>query len=178
MQRNAGNIANRMATSLRNRCARCGMLKARTRPLVTRRGGCAELDLAQRIGRRAANDRPLRSRRNRTRREPCRHRLTRPHVVALCFLKIRRDPGVILWDREQLHQSQLVGQTIPSTTQYQDALHQVTNYFLAQGQFARRSQAAGDPMGWTAGTGAGLIPGYMAAFLVLMLISLAAVRLS
>lgn len=153
------------------------MLKARTCPLVTRRGGSAELDLAQRIGRRAANDRPLRSRRNRTRREPCRHRLTRPHVVALCFLKIRRDPGVILWDREQLHQSQLV-QTIPSTTQYQDALHQVTNYFLAQGSsLGEARQQAIQWAGQQVQAQASYL-GYMAAFLVLMLISLAAVRLS
>jgi DHA2 family multidrug resistance protein len=39
----------------------------------------------------------------------------------------------VLWDREQLHQSRLVGQAIPSSVQYQDALHRATNYFVAQG---------------------------------------------
>ena len=39
----------------------------------------------------------------------------------------------VLWDREQFHQSRLVDQAVPSSVQYQDTLHQMTNYFVAQG---------------------------------------------
>jgi len=39
----------------------------------------------------------------------------------------------VLWDRQQFHQNMLVGQAIPSSVQYQNALHQVTSYFVAQG---------------------------------------------
>jgi hypothetical protein len=39
----------------------------------------------------------------------------------------------VLWGREQFHQSRLVGQAVPSSVQYQDTLHQMMNYFGAQG---------------------------------------------
>src|SRR5262249_13256862 len=38
----------------------------------------------------------------------------------------------VLWRREQFHQSRLVDQAIPSSAQYQDTLHRVTSYFVAQ----------------------------------------------
>ena len=45
----------------------------------------------------------------------------------------------VLAHREQFHQSRLVDNAIPSSVQYQDTLHQVTNYFLAHGSaLARR----------------------------------------
>jgi DHA2 family multidrug resistance protein len=39
----------------------------------------------------------------------------------------------VLTHREQFHQSRLVEHAVPSSVQYQDTLHQVTNYFIAQG---------------------------------------------
>lgn len=39
----------------------------------------------------------------------------------------------VVWDRQQFHQTRLVEHAIPSSTQYQDTLHQMTNYFLGQG---------------------------------------------
>ena len=84
----------------------------------------------------------------------------------------------VLWDREQLHQSRLVGQAIPSSVQYQNALHQVTNYFVAQGSSLwEAKQQAIQWVGQQVQAQASYL-GYMDAFLVLMLISLAAVPLA
>ena len=84
----------------------------------------------------------------------------------------------VLWDREQFHQNMLVGQAIPSSVQYQDALHQVTNYFVAQGSSVwEAKQQAIQWVGQQVQAQASYL-GYMDAFLVLMLISLAAVPLA
>jgi len=60
----------------------------------------------------------------------------------------------VLWDREQLHQSMLVGKAIPSSVQYQDTLHQVTNYFVAQGSSLIPGASAGYSMDRRAGADA------------------------
>jgi MFS family permease len=39
----------------------------------------------------------------------------------------------VLWDRQQFHQTRLVEHAIPSSIQYQETLHQITNYFLGRG---------------------------------------------
>src|ERR1700756_1276177 len=39
----------------------------------------------------------------------------------------------VLTHRQQFHQSRLVEQVTPSSPQYQDTLHQVTDFFVAQG---------------------------------------------
>ena len=84
----------------------------------------------------------------------------------------------VLWDREQFHQNMLVGQAIPSSVQYQGALHQVTNYFVAQGSslWEAKTQAI-QWVGQQVQAQASYL-GYTDAFLVLMLISLAAVPLA
>jgi DHA2 family multidrug resistance protein len=46
----------------------------------------------------------------------------------------------ILAHREQFHQSRLVESAIPSSMQYQDALHQMTQYFAAQGSSLVQAQ--------------------------------------
>ena len=72
----------------------------------------------------------------------------------------------------------LVGQAIPSSVQYQDALQQVTNYFLAQGSSLwEAQQQAIQWVGQQVQAQASYL-GYMDAFLALMLISLAAVPLA
>ena len=84
----------------------------------------------------------------------------------------------VLWDRQQFHQNMLVGQAIPSSVQYQDALHQVTNYFVAQGSSLwEAKQQAIQWVGQQVQAQSSYL-GYMDAFLVLMLISLAAVPLA
>ena len=84
----------------------------------------------------------------------------------------------VLWEREQFHQSMLVGQAIPSSVQYQDTLHQVTNYFVAQGSslWEAKHQAI-QWIGQQLQAQASFL-GYMDVFWVLMLISLAAVPLA
>jgi DHA2 family multidrug resistance protein len=84
----------------------------------------------------------------------------------------------VLWDRQQLHQNMLVGQAVPSSAQYQDAVHQATNYFVTQGNslLAAKQQAI-QWVGQQVEAQASYL-GYMDAFLVLMLISLAAVPLA
>jgi DHA2 family multidrug resistance protein len=84
----------------------------------------------------------------------------------------------VLWDREQFHQSMLVGQTIPSSVQYQGTLHQMTNYFVAQGSslWEAKHQAI-QWIGQQVLSQASFL-GYMDVFWVLMLISLAAVPLA
>jgi MFS transporter, DHA2 family, multidrug resistance protein len=84
----------------------------------------------------------------------------------------------VLWDREQFHQSRLVGQAIPSGVQYQDTLHQVTNYFVAQGSsLVQAHQEAIQWIGQQVQAQASFL-GYMDVFWLLMLISLAAVPLA
>jgi DHA2 family multidrug resistance protein len=84
----------------------------------------------------------------------------------------------VLWDREQFHQSMLVGQAIPSSVQYQDTLHQMTNYFVGQGSSLWDAQhQAIQWIGQQVQAQASYL-GYMDAFWLLTLISLAAVPLA
>jgi MFS transporter, DHA2 family, multidrug resistance protein len=84
----------------------------------------------------------------------------------------------VLTHREQFHQSRLAEHTIPSSVQFQEALNQVTNYFLAQGSsLIEAKQQAIAWLGQQVQTQAAFL-GYMDAFWVLMLISLAAVPLA
>jgi DHA2 family multidrug resistance protein len=78
----------------------------------------------------------------------------------------------VLTHREQFHQNRLVEQVLPSSVQYQDTLHRVTDYFVAQGN----SQAV-QWIGQQVQAQASFLA-YMDAFWVLMLISLAAVPLA
>jgi DHA2 family multidrug resistance protein len=83
-----------------------------------------------------------------------------------------------LWDREQFHQNMLVGQAVQSSIPYQDTLHQVTNYFVAQGSsLVQAHQQAIQWIGQQVQTQAAFL-GYMDAFWMLMLISLAIVPLA
>ena len=84
----------------------------------------------------------------------------------------------VLWDREQFHQSMLVGQAIPSSVQYQNTLHQMTNYFVAQGSslWEAKHQAI-QWIGQQVQAQASYL-GYMDLFWLLMLISLLAVPLA
>jgi MFS transporter, DHA2 family, multidrug resistance protein len=84
----------------------------------------------------------------------------------------------VLWDREQFHQSMLVGQAPPSSVQYQDTLHQMTNYFLAQGSSLwEAKQQAIQWIGQQVQAQASYL-GYMDVFWLLMVISLLAVPLA
>jgi DHA2 family multidrug resistance protein len=84
----------------------------------------------------------------------------------------------VLAHREQFHQSRLVDNAIPSSIQYQDTLQQVTNYFVARGSaLAQAHQQAIHWIGQQVQNQASFL-GYMDAFWVLMLISLAAVPLA
>jgi DHA2 family multidrug resistance protein len=80
--------------------------------------------------------------------------------------------------REQFHQSRLVEHMIPSSAQYQQTLHQVTNYFLAQG--SSLVQAQQQALNWIGQQvlGQASLMGFSDGFFVLMLISLAAVPLA
>jgi len=84
----------------------------------------------------------------------------------------------VLWDREQFHQSRLVDQAVPSSAQYQDTLHQVTNYFVAQGSslWEAKHQAI-QWIGQQVQAQASYL-GYMDVFWLLMLTSLLAVPLA
>jgi DHA2 family multidrug resistance protein len=84
----------------------------------------------------------------------------------------------VLAHREQFHQSRLVEHAIPSSVQYQDTLQQVTNYFVAHG--SSLIQAQHQAVAWIGQQIAAQASflGYMDAFWVLMLISLAAVPLA
>jgi MFS transporter, DHA2 family, multidrug resistance protein len=84
----------------------------------------------------------------------------------------------VLAHRAQFHQSRLVENVIPSSVQYQDTLHQVTSYFIAQGSsLAEASQQAIAWIGQQIQMQASFLA-YMDVFWVLMLISLAAVPLA
>jgi MFS transporter, DHA2 family, multidrug resistance protein len=84
----------------------------------------------------------------------------------------------VLSDRDQFHQSMLVSHAIPSGVQYQDTLHQMTNYFVAQGSslWEAKHQAI-QWIGQQLQAQASYL-GYMDVFWILMLISLAAVPLA
>src|SRR6516164_6157618 len=52
----------------------------------------------------------------------------------------------VLAHRAQFHQSRLIEHAIPSSQQYQDTLHQATQYFLAQGSLP--PEASQQALGW------------------------------
>jgi DHA2 family multidrug resistance protein len=84
----------------------------------------------------------------------------------------------MLWDREQLHQARLAENVIPSSIQYQDTLHQATQYFLAQGSLP--TQAQGKAIAWI-GREVTLQASYLAysdVFWTLMLLALGTVPLA
>ena len=84
----------------------------------------------------------------------------------------------MLWRREQFHQTRLVDQALPSSVQYQDTLHQMTNYFIGQG--TSPAEAPMQTIAWVGQqvlTQASLLA-YMDAFWVLTLLALAAVPLA
>jgi DHA2 family multidrug resistance protein len=84
----------------------------------------------------------------------------------------------VLAHREQFHQSRLVENAIPSSPQYQDTLHQVANYFVAQGSsLLQAQQQAVAWIGQQVQAQASFLA-YMDAFWVLMLVALAAVPLA
>jgi DHA2 family multidrug resistance protein len=84
----------------------------------------------------------------------------------------------VLTHRAQFHQSRLVEQVIPSSTQYQDTLQQVTNYFAAHGfSLAQAHDQAVQWIGAQVQSQASFLS-YVDAFWVLMLIALAAVPLA
>jgi len=81
----------------------------------------------------------------------------------------------VLTHRQQFHQSRLVESVLPSSVQYQDTLHRVTDYFVTQGSsFLQAQQQAIQWIGQQVQAQASFLA-YMDAFWVLMLISLAAV---
>ena len=80
--------------------------------------------------------------------------------------------------REHFHQSRLVESVLPSSVQYQDTLHRMTDYFVAQGNsLLQAQQQAVQWIGQQVQAQASFLA-YMDAFWVLMLISLAAVPLA
>lgn len=84
----------------------------------------------------------------------------------------------VLTHREQFHQSRLVEQVTPSSTQYQATLHQVTNFFVAQGNsLAQAHNQAIQWIGQQVQIQASFLS-YVDVFWVLMLISLTAVPLA
>src|ERR1700737_2113789 len=81
----------------------------------------------------------------------------------------------VLTHRQQFHQSRLVESVLPSSVQYQDTLHRVTDYFVTQGSsFLQAQQRAIQWIGQQVQAQASFLA-YIDAFWVLMLISLAAV---
>jgi DHA2 family multidrug resistance protein len=84
----------------------------------------------------------------------------------------------VLTHREQFHQSRLVEQVVPSSTQYQNTLQQITSYFAAHGSsLAQAHDQAIQWIGQQVQIQASFLA-YMDAFWVLMLISLSAVPLA
>ena len=84
----------------------------------------------------------------------------------------------VLAHRGQFHQSRLVEHVMPSSVQYQDTLHQVTQYFTVHGRSI--VQAQGEAIAWIdkqVQTQASFLA-YIDVFWVLMLVSLAAVPLA
>ena len=84
----------------------------------------------------------------------------------------------LLTHREQFHQSRLVESVLPSSVQYQDTLHRMTDYFVAQGNsLLQAQQQATQWLGQHVQAQASFIA-YMDVFWVLMLVSLAMVPLA
>ena len=84
----------------------------------------------------------------------------------------------LLNHREQFHQSRLIEHAIPSSQQYQNTLHQMTNYFLAQGSLLPEAQQqAFNWIGQQVQAQSSFLA-YMDVFWVLTLLSLAAVPLA
>ena len=84
----------------------------------------------------------------------------------------------VLTHREQFHQNRLIEQVVPSSSQYQDTLQQITNFFTAHGSaLAQAHDQAIQWIGQQVQAQASFL-GYMDAFWVLMLISLSAVPLA
>ena len=84
----------------------------------------------------------------------------------------------VLTHRQQFHQSRLVESVLPSSVQYQDTLHRMTDYFTAQGNsLIQAQQQAIQWIGQQVQAQASFLA-YMDAFWVLTLISLAAVPLA
>jgi DHA2 family multidrug resistance protein len=84
----------------------------------------------------------------------------------------------VLNHREQFHQSRLIEHAIPSSQQYQDTLHQVTQYFLAHGSLLPEAQQqALNWIGQQVQTQASYLA-YMDVFWVLTVLSIAAVPLA
>jgi DHA2 family multidrug resistance protein len=84
----------------------------------------------------------------------------------------------VLTHREQFHQSRLVESVLPSSVQYQDTLHRMTDYFVAQGNsLLQAQQQATQWIGQQVQAQASFLA-YMDVFWVLMLISLAMVPLA
>jgi len=84
----------------------------------------------------------------------------------------------VLAHREQFHQGRLAEHALPSSLQYQNALQQVTNYFVAQG--STLVQAQNQAVAWIGQqvqTQAALLA-YVDVFWVLMLLAIAAVPLA
>ena len=84
----------------------------------------------------------------------------------------------VLQHREQFHQSRLIEHALPSSPQYQDTLHQATQYFLAQGGLLPEAQQ--QAVGWIGQQvqAQASYLAYMDVFWVLTLLSLAAVPLA
>src|SRR5262249_54853980 len=64
---------------------------------------------------------------------------------ASALLNAARNTGVsivsnVLTHRQQFHQSRLVESVLPSSVQYQDTLHRMTDYFVAQGNSLLQAQ--------------------------------------
>ena len=84
----------------------------------------------------------------------------------------------VLNHREQFHQSRLIEHVTPSSQQYQETLHQVTQYFLAQGNLLPQAQRQAVAwIGQQVQAQASYLA-YMDVFWVLTLLSLAAVPLA
>lgn len=84
----------------------------------------------------------------------------------------------MLTHREQFHQSRLVEQVTPSSPQYQDTMHRMTDFFIAQGSsLLQAQQQAVQWIGQQVQTQASFLS-YMDAFWVLMLIALSAIPLA
>jgi MFS transporter, DHA2 family, multidrug resistance protein len=84
----------------------------------------------------------------------------------------------VLAHREQFHQNMLVGNLTQSSISYQDTLHQVAQYFAAQGSsLAQAQQQAFAWIGLQVQAQAVLLA-YIDVFWVLMVIALAAVPLA
>jgi MFS transporter, DHA2 family, multidrug resistance protein len=84
----------------------------------------------------------------------------------------------LLNHREQFHQSRLIEHAIPSSQQYQNTLHQMTNYFLVRGSLLPEAQQqAFNWIGQQVQAQSSFLA-YMDVFWVLTLLSLAAVPLA